>query len=384
MLNFTTLPPLSLYIHYPWCVQKCPYCDFNSHAIDYKLESRQRDEQYVNALLIDLQQQLPDIWGRSIQSIFIGGGTPSLIEPEQLHRLLSHIRALLKVPPMAEITMEANPGTVDQIKFAEFYSAGINRLSMGIQSFNDVLLQKIGRIHNSQQACQAIERAQAAGFDNINLDLMYGLPGQTLKESIIDVQQAINFQTSHLSHYQLTIEPNTLFHSHPPPVPEDDLTYEMQLQCQQLLAENKFQHYEISAYSKENYQCRHNLNYWQFGDYLGIGAGAHGKISNAQQQQVKRRWKEKHPFTYMENSTMHGEDRLSHHDLCFEFMLNASRLVDGFSSELFTRHTGLAINHLEKGLQKAIALDLIQWQLHHIKPTQRGLQYLNELQAIFL
>ena len=440
MLNFTTLPPLSLYIHYPWCAQKCPYCDFNSHTVSSspplaELADNQRDEQYINALLIDFQLELPEVWGRTVQSIFIGGGTPSLMQPEQLHRLLSHIRSLVKLSPMAEITMEANPGTVDQKKFAEFHSAGINRLSMGIQSFDDTLLQKIGRIHNSQQARQAIERAQCAGFDNINLDLMYGLPGQTLAQAIHDVQQALQFHTTHISHYQLTLEPNTLFYSQPPPLPDDDLSYEMQLQCQQLLAENDFQHYEISAYCKADYQCRHNLNYWQFGDYIGIGAGAHGKISDARQQKITRRWKEKHPLSYInnfqsinkthsktdscsdfkqsfvENSNKNnvniknssilisdrtgirteirgarggGEQQLSRDDICFEFMLNASRLVGGFKSELFAQQTGLAINHLEKGLQKAVELDLIRRQLHHIKPTERGLQYLNELQEIFL
>lgn len=424
MLNFTTLPPLSLYIHYPWCAQKCPYCDFNSHTVSSSLQlagltDKQRDEQYINALLNDLQQELPAVWGRTIQSIFIGGGTPSLMQPEELHRLLSHIRSLIKLSPMAEITMEANPGTIDQVKFAEFHSAGINRLSMGIQSFDDILLHKIGRIHNSQQACQAIERAQHAGFDNINLDLMYGLPGQTIEQAIHDIQRAKDFHTTHLSHYQLTLEANTLFAIHPPPLPDDDLSYEMQLECQHLLAENDFQHYEISAYAKPGYQCRHNLNYWQFGDYIGIGAGAHGKISDAGQQTITRRWKEKHPYTYMkhfqyeptkhsktisssslarhsdknkvniENSSMLktqgiGEQQLSRDDICFEFMLNASRLVDGFKSELFAKQTGMAINQLEKGLQKAVDLDLIQWHLHHIKPTRQGLQYLNELQSIFL
>ncbi|MBE9525448.1 MAG: oxygen-independent coproporphyrinogen III oxidase-like protein [Proteobacteria bacterium] len=385
MLNFTTLPALSLYIHYPWCVQKCPYCDFNSHAVNASNNIKQRDEQYVTALLEDLQQELPDVWGRTVQSIFIGGGTPSLIDPEQLHRLLSHIRSLVKLSPLAEITLEANPGTVDQVKFAEFYAAGINRLSIGVQSFDDILLEKIGRIHNGQQACQAIETAQSVGFDNINLDLMYGLPGQTLKSAMADVQQAINFQTSHLSHYQLTLEPNTFFAVHPPPLPDDDLSYDMQIRCQEILAENDFNHYEISAYAKENQQCRHNLNYWQFGDYIGIGAGAHGKISNAQQQNIIRRWKEKQPFTYMEKSSMiGGEGKLSRQDIGFEFMLNTSRLVEGFSSDLFARQTGMAINHIEKGLKKAVDLGLIEWQLHHIKPTQRGLQYLNELQTIFL
>lgn len=385
MLNFTTLPPLSLYIHYPWCVQKCPYCDFNSHAVTAANSYRQRDEQYVTALLYDLEQELPEVWGRTVQSIFIGGGTPGLIEPEQLHRLLSHIRSLVKLSPLAEITLEANPGAVDQVKFAEFYSAGINRLSIGIQSFDDKLLEKIGRIHNSQQACKAIELARSAGFDNINLDLMYGLPGQSLDNAIADVLQATSFQTSHLSHYQLTLEPNTFFAVHPPPMPDDDLSYDMQTQCQNILAENGFQHYEVSAYAQENYQCRHNMNYWQFGDYIGIGAGAHGKISNAQQQNIIRRWKEKQPFTYMEKSTMiGGEGTLSRDDISFEFMLNSSRLVEGFSSDLFARQTGLAINQIEKGLKKAVDLELIQWQLHHIKPTQRGLQYLNELQALFL
>ncbi|MCN4144435.1 MAG: radical SAM family heme chaperone HemW [Thiohalomonas sp.] len=232
--------------------------------------------------------------------MFIGGGTPSLIQPESLQNLLSQISARIKLSPMAEITMEANPGTVDQLKFEEFRQAGINRLSMGIQSFDDQLLKKIGRIHNSQQARLAIERAKLAGFDNINLDLMYALPGQTLKNALNDLQQGIAFDTSHLSHYQLTLEPNTLFASQPSKLPDDDLSYEMQLECQQLLADASFEHYEVSAYAKLGKECRHNLNYWQFGDYLGIGAGAHGKISDAAQQTITRRWKEKHPQHYLE------------------------------------------------------------------------------------
>ncbi len=387
MLNFTTLPPLSLYIHYPWCAQKCPYCDFNSHAAPVQ-DNKQRDRHYVDALINDLEQELPTIWGRTIQSIFIGGGTPSLIEPESMQHLLSRINARLKVSPMAEVTMEANPGTVDQLKFTEFHQAGINRLSMGIQSFDDQLLQKIGRIHDSQQAIQAIERAQMAGFDNINLDLMYALPGQTLKGAVNDIQQAIQFETTHLSHYQLTLEPNTLFSHQPPVLPDDDLSYEMQTQCQQILADAGFQHYEISAYAKAGNECLHNLNYWQFGDYLGIGAGAHGKISDAAQQSITRRWKLKHPQSYLENSAtsdiIGGEEKLSRNDIGFEFMLNASRLTGGFNSELFYKQTGLPINQIEGGLNKAVKLGLIEWQLHHIKPTKRGLQYLNELQAIFL
>lgn len=390
MLNFTTLPPLSLYIHYPWCAKKCPYCDFNSHASanNSELSDKQRDMNYVNALLLDLQQELPSVWGRTVHTLFIGGGTPSLIHPDALYYLLSHIKALLNLPPMAEITMEANPGTVDQDKFTAFRAAGINRLSMGVQSFNDQLLSRIGRIHNSRQAKQAIERAQQAGFDNINLDLMYALPGQTLQQALDDIEQALEFDTSHLSHYQLTLEPNTLFASQPPVLPDDELAWDMQLECQQLLRDNGLHHYEISAYSKPGEHCRHNINYWQFGDYLGIGAGAHGKISDASKQTIKRCWKEKHPAAYLEkvpNSFMiGGEEQLSRTDIGFEFMLNASRLVDGFDTEIFAKHTGLAINQIAPGLQKAMDLDLIEWKLHHIKPTERGLRYLNELQAIFL
>ncbi|MCW8929772.1 MAG: radical SAM family heme chaperone HemW [Gammaproteobacteria bacterium] len=426
MLNFTTLPPLSLYIHYPWCAQKCPYCDFNSHAASQcsnKYDDVHRDKQYVAALIKDLEQELPGIWGRTIQSIFIGGGTPSLIQPESMHYLLSQINALLKVSPMAEITMEANPGTVDQVKFSEFHDAGINRLSMGIQSFDDQSLQKIGRIHNSQQARQAIDRAQQAGFKNINLDLMYALPDQTLEQAKFDIQQAIDFETTHLSHYQLTLEPNTLFAHQPPRLPDDDLSYDMQTQCQKMLAEAGFNHYEVSAYAKTGNECIHNLNYWQFGDYVGIGAGAHGKISDAAQQTITRRWKTKHPQSYLfaggfspadgpllaedslladgsfladgslppmdstntkKSSIIGGEDKLSRNDIGFEFMLNASRLTGGFDSELFYKQTGMPITQIANGLKKAVKLGLIEWQRHQIKPTKRGLQYLNELQELFL
>jgi len=390
MLNFTTLPPLSLYIHYPWCAQKCPYCDFNSHTAPSDMNNRQRDQHYIDSLIRDLEAELPFVWGRSVQTIFIGGGTPSLLQPELLQQLLSRIRALIPLSPMAEVTMEANPGTVDQLKFSEFHKAGINRLSIGIQSFNDSLLKKIGRIHNAQQAHQAIERAQSAGFDNINLDLMYALPGQSLKSALDDVQQAIACNTTHLSHYQLTLEPNTFFASQPPELPDDDLSYDMQLECQQLLSAGGFAHYEVSAYARAGKQCRHNMNYWQFGDYLGIGAGAHGKISDAAQQTITRRWKKKHPFSYG-NSTndknsfmIEGQKQLSSQDISFEFMLNSSRLIAGFNSQLFTENTGLPISCIESRLNKALELGLIQWQQEHIKPTKRGLQYLNELQEIFL
>jgi oxygen-independent coproporphyrinogen-3 oxidase len=425
MLNFTTLPPLSLYIHYPWCVQKCPYCDFNSHALkktslkSEQIDEKQRNRLYVNALIQDLESELPAVWGRTVQSIFIGGGTPSLITPEALQSLLSQIRARIPVSPLAEITMEANPGAVDQYKFAEFHSAGINRLSLGVQTFNDQLLTKIGRIHNAQQARQAIECAQNVGFNNINLDLMYALPGQSIKSALSDVQEAINFNPTHISHYQLTIEANTAFAKQPPKLPDDDHSYTMQLQAQALLAQAGFQHYEVSAYARSGKQCQHNLNYWQFGDYLGIGAGAHGKISNAAQQNIIRRWKNKHPQSYIEaqhvdikgrqvakinNSSIfkeqwlneqrlkepspRGQQQLSNADIGFEFMLNATRLVAGFERRLFSAHTGLSISQIEASLQKALQLGLIECAgkqpEDYIKPTARGLQYLNELQELFL
>ena len=402
MLNFTTLPPLSLYIHYPWCVRKCPYCDFNSHAIttqppginnssDYDWDLR-----YVDALIADLEQELPHFWGRQIQTIFIGGGTPSLIQPRALDVLLSRIKALVKLSPFAEITLEANPGTVDQEKFAEFKALGVNRLSMGIQSFDNELLKRIGRIHDAKQASAACEKALSAGFENINLDLMFALPGQSLQQALSDLHMALAFHPAHVSHYQLTLEPNTLFAAQPPVLPDEDSSYQMQLESQQCLAEAGYRHYEISAYAQPGKQSQHNLNYWQFGDYVGIGAGAHGKLSDAARQQIIRRSKLKQPQAYMQGShrklstktektsMIAGETKLARHDIGFEFMLNTTRLVDGFKTQLFQQHTGLAINIIEKELQQAVDMELIQWDLSQIKPTQRGLRYLNELQAIFL
>jgi oxygen-independent coproporphyrinogen-3 oxidase len=360
------------------------------------LTDLQRDLLYVDALITDLEQELPHFWGRNIQTIFIGGGTPSLIQPEALELMLSRIKALVKLSPYAEITLEANPGTVDQEKFSEFKALGINRLSMGIQSFDDDLLLRIGRIHDGSQAMRACEKAILAGFENINLDFMFALPGQSLKQAIGDLQTAFAFNPAHLSHYQLTLEPNTLFASHPPSLPDDDSSYEMQNECQQLLADAGYQHYEISAYAQAGKQSRHNLNYWQFGDYIGIGAGAHGKLSDAFKQQIVRRWKVKQPHAYMQarqkkystknkkQSMIAGETKLLRHDIGFEFMLNTTRLVNGFKTRLFQQHTGLAINLIEKELKRAVNMGLIQWDLYHIKPTERGLRYLNELQTIFL
>ncbi len=401
MLNFTTLPPLSLYIHYPWCVRKCPYCDFNSHAVKQhvggnKTTDLQRDLQYVDALISDLEQELPHFWGRSIQSIFIGGGTPSLMQPEAMAILLSRIKALVKLTPFAEITLEANPGTLEQNKFNEFKALGINRLSMGIQSFDDDLLLRIGRIHDGTQAVSACEKALSAGFENFNLDLMFALPGQSQQQVMNDLQTALSFNPAHLSHYQLTLEPNTLFAAHPPVLPDDEDSFKMQIKAQQCLAEAGYRHYEISAYAQPGKQCQHNLNYWQFGDYIGIGSGAHGKLSDAYRQQIIRRSKFKQPQAYMQGSQrklstnspktsiIAAETKLSRHDIGFEFMLNTTRLVDGFKTRLFQQHTGLAINAIEKELQQAVDMGLIQWDLKQIKPTARGLRYLNDLQAIFL
>ena len=384
MFQFTTLPPLSLYIHFPWCVRKCPYCDFNSHELKKDLP----EQQYIDALLTDLDQELPAIWGRPITSIFMGGGTPSLFSPEAIDKLISGIRARLNINNDIEITMEANPGTAEQSKFNEFYSAGINRLSIGIQSFNDDHLQKLGRIHNRTEAIKAAEIAHDAGFNNFNLDLMFALPEQTLKQAIEDIHNAIDLEPSHISHYQLTIEPNTFFHHHPPVTPDDETSWQIQEQCQAILAEHGYMQYEVSAYAKNKQQCQHNLNYWQFGDYLGIGAGAHDKITHPHQQQIERKWKTKQPQQYLEDisagNAIQGQRTLSRTDAGLEFMMNALRLTDGFDSSLFAQHSGLAINTIEKPLRLAEEKGWLEWQTHWILPTEKGKQYLNDLVALFL
>ncbi len=384
MHNFTALPPLSLYIHIPWCVRKCPYCDFNSHEQKQALP----EKQYVAALLADLEQELPNIWGRPVQTIFIGGGTPSLFSAEALDELLCGIRARLQLPPGAEITLEANPGTVEAGKFHEFRALGINRLSIGVQSFNDDLLEKIGRIHGRREAIRAAEEAHDADFDNFNLDLMFGLPQQTLAQALEDVRTAFALEPTHLSHYQLTLEPNTMFHHNPPALPDDELRWDMQERCQDIIAEHGYGHYEVSAYAKQGKQCQHNLNYWRFGDYLGIGAGAHGKISDAQYQTITRHNKQRNPNDYLRTAHSaerdQGRHRLTRVDVGFEFMLNALRLTEGFESHLFQDHTGLPINIVEKPLQRAEELELIEWSATHIRPTERGRNYLNDLLQLFL
>ncbi|TDY04055.1 radical SAM family heme chaperone HemW [Thiohalophilus thiocyanatoxydans] len=381
MLHFTSLPPLSLYIHFPWCTRKCPYCDFNSHALNDELPERA----YIDALLRDLEQDLPLIWGRKVNTIFMGGGTPSLFSPESLEYLLSQLRARLALAADIEITLEANPDSSEAAKFAEFRAAGINRLSIGIQSFDADQLQKLGRIHDRQQAFAAAEAAHAAGFDNFNLDLMFALPDQTLDQALADLHNAIALEPTHLSHYQLTIEPNTWFYHHPPPLPDDDLAWEMQSRCQAVLGEHGYAQYEVSAYARPDRQCRHNRNYWEFGDYLGIGAGAHDKLSDAAAGRIVRRSKQRNPRDYLQDGNfVQSEQVPDETDVLFEFMLNALRLNDGFELALFEHHTGLSRDVLQAPLQQAVADGLIEQAGDHIKSSMRGQQYLNDLIARFL
>lgn len=381
MLQFSLPPPLSLYVHIPWCVRKCPYCDFNSHAAAEALP----EAGYVEALLADLEQDLPVVWGRSVQSIFIGGGTPSLFSAEAMDTLLSGLRAHLRLLGGAEITLEANPGTAEAGRFAEYRHAGINRLSLGIQSFQDVQLQALGRIHGREEAIAAVEMAHAAGFDNINLDLMFGLPGQTPALARADVAQALALAPTHLSYYQLTLEPNTAFHHQPPELPEDGIIESIQHQGQELMAAAGFRQYEVSAYARADRQCRHNLNYWQFGDYLGIGAGAHGKLTHAAEGRVERLTKWRQPVDYLaaENRISTRQD-IARQDLPFEFMLNALRLAEGFSSHLFSERTGLPISCIAGILQHAEQQGLLHWDVERIAPTVHGWNFLNDLMAMFL
>ena len=384
MFTFTSLPPLSLYIHIPWCVRKCPYCDFNSHEAKGPVP----ESAYIDALIADLEQDLPLVWDRPVASIFIGGGTPSLFAAEHIDRLLCAIRARLPLNPGLEITLEANPGTVEQGRFQELRETGINRLSIGIQSFNPELLDKIGRIHGQREAISAAEAATNAGFDNFNLDLMFGLPGQTIDQAIADIEQAIALSPVHISHYQLTLEPNTLFHRQPPALPAEDDICEMQLRCQQILAGQGYEHYEVSACALSGYQCRHNLNYCQFGDYLGIGAGAHAKITDAQQQSITRTWKIKHPTAYLEKAgtreRIGGTNRLTQYEAGLEFMMNALRLTGGFAVARFFGHTGLPITIIEQPLRQAEQKGFIERDFKTIRPTELGQRFLNELLTLFV
>jgi oxygen-independent coproporphyrinogen-3 oxidase len=384
MFHFTTLPPLSLYVHLPWCARKCPYCDFNSH----ELRDGIPEAAYVDALIADLEQELPEVWGRPVETVFIGGGTPSLFSSEAIDRLLSQLRARLPLPAHAEITMEANPGSAEAAKFAELRTIGINRLSIGVQSFNDDMLQRLGRIHGAAEAIAAAEAAHAAGFEEINLDLMYGLPMQDIAQALADLEQAIALRPTHLSHYQLTLEPNTRFAHAPPPLPDHDALWAMQQACQDRLGAAGYEQYEVSAYARAGHRCHHNLNYWLFGDYLGIGAGAHGKLSNAMTQRILRRSKVRHPRDYLAKAA--GPDRiaeqhaLSRREAGFEFMLNALRLNDGFPVALFAQHAGQPLTVVEGPLRLAEEKGLIERDLHRIRPTELGRRFLNDLTALFL
>ncbi len=378
-------PPLALYVHLPWCVRKCPYCDFNSHAQKGALPFAD----YIDALIRDLEHDLPLAWGRTVHSVFFGGGTPSLFAPAHIERFLQAASARLRFAPGLEVTLETNPGTVEHGPFADYLRAGVNRLSFGVQSFDDGCLARLGRIHSSTDAERAIKAAQDAGFANLNLDLMYALPGQTLAMAEADVARAIALQPTHLSHYQLTLEPNTLFAAQPPPnLPDDELGWDMQEHCQARMAEAGFIQYEVSAYAQPGKQCLHNLNYWQFGDYLGIGAGAHGKLTLGSEQRILRRWKHKHPAHYMAHAgsadAIGGDEDISAERRPFDFMLNALRLVDGFSLASFEHRTGLERSTIAGQLETAQARGWLTQTGEHIQPTALGRNFTNDVIALFL
>lgn len=375
-IRFAALPPLALYAHLPWCVRKCPYCDFNSH----ERASALPEEEYVAALLRDIESMLPSVWGRRVQSIFIGGGTPSLLSAQAIDAMLAGIRSRLQLEPGAEITMEANPGTAEADRFRGYRDAGVNRLSLGVQSFDDGMLEALGRIHSAGEARRAIGLAMDI-FGNVNIDLMYGLPGQTPAMAARDIAEGLRHGTPHLSAYQLTIEPNTVFHARRPALPAHDLTADMQVAAEDALAAAGYEHYETSAFAKPGRRCRHNLNYWEFGDYLGIGAGAHGKLSFA--DRIVRHERAKQPREYLGGAAM-VEHRLDARELPFEFMLNAARLVGGFALDLFPARAGLPLPALEPGLRAAETKGLLVRDGARARPTERGRLFLDDLVGLFL
>lgn len=389
MSRTLTTPPLSLYVHLPWCVRKCPYCDFNSHQGRGELPF----DAYVDALLADLRHDLPLVWGRTVRTVFFGGGTPSLFPPAFIDRFLQEASALLRFEPGCEITLETNPGTAEHGRFELYRAAGVNRLSFGIQSFDDGCLQRLGRIHDSGEAEAAVKLAQDAGYDNLNLDLMYALPEQTLAMAETDLERAFALSPTHLSHYQLTLEPNTLYAARPPRgIPEEDDAWDMQEHCQALLAANGYGQYEVSAYARSDRRCAHNLNYWRYGDYLGIGAGAHGKITLGAEQTVLRRWKVKHPTDYLAKAgteaAVGGDDRIAPERRPFEFMLNALRLVDGFGLADFEARTGLDAADIAPQLDAAVARGWLEREGEghgeRIRPTELGRRFTNDVVALFL
>ena len=386
-LQLAALPPLSLYIHLPWCLRKCPYCDFNSHELRPadSVAGELPEQRYINALMADLEAAVPLVWGRTVHSIFIGGGTPSLFSPQAIDQLLSGVRARLRLESDCEITLEANPGTFEKDRFRAFRSAGVTRLSIGVQSFNDAHLKTLGRVHNGAQAIAAVEEA-AQAFDAFNLDIMYALPGQTLSNMEQDMQTAIALQPPHISIYHLTIEPNTYFAKFPPAIPEDDIAYEMLDRITEMTTAAGMARYEISAYAKPGHGCFHNTNYWQFGDYLGIGAGAHSKLSFPHRVVRQVRWRE--PKLYMDNAlagnALSQDEDVKRADLPFEYMLNALRLRDGFLLQDFVARTGLPLTSIEAGLQQAEQKGLITRDMVRVRPTERGFDFLSDLQGLFL
>jgi putative oxygen-independent coproporphyrinogen III oxidase len=383
-LTLTALPPLSLYVHVPWCLRKCPYCDFNSHAVRGSPDGVPQ-QRYVDALIADLEEALPFVWGRRIHTIFIGGGTPSLFEPVQIERLVAAIRARLPLEPGCEITLEANPGSFERDRFRAFRAAGVTRLSIGVQSFDDARLAALGRVHDAAEARAAITEAKSA-FETFNIDLMYALPGQTLADCEADLAAALAFEPPHLSVYQLTIEPNTFFATHPPPLPDDDLAFAMLDRIAERSAAAGLERYEVSAYARPGHRSRHNLNYWEFGDYLGIGAGAHGKLSFA--HRVVRQIRRRDPAAYLAGaeagSALASESEVARFELPFEFMLNALRLKEGFALARFGERTGLPLSAIEAPLAEAERRGLITRDLQRVVPTPHGFDFLNDLLELFL
>ena len=380
-LQLPTLPPLSLYVHLPWCIRKCPYCDFNSHEANGELP----EQRYIDAVIADLEQALPLVWGRTIHSVFIGGGTPSLFSAQSIDRLLGDIRARLKLTPDCEVTLEANPGTFETDRFRAFRSAGVTRLSVGVQSFNDDHLKALGRVHDRRQAIAAVQEA-AQAFETFNLDIMYALPGQDMAQLEQDMATALALAPPHISIYHLTIEPNTYFARFPPVIPQDDDAYAMLDRITEMTARAGLERYEVSAYAKPGHQCWHNLNYWQFGDYLGVGAGAHSKLSFA--HRVVRQVRFRDPRLYMEKAlagnAVTQDAEVSRSELPFEYMLNALRLKDGFALQDFSARTGLPPTAIQQPLAEALAKGLIESDLHRVKPTVRGFDFLSDLQSLFL
>lgn len=386
-----SLPPLSLYVHMPWCVRKCPYCDFNSHAQRGALPF----DAYVEALVADLEHDLPLAWGRTVHTVFFGGGTPSLFPPEAIDIFLQRAAARMRFAPDVEITLETNPGTAEHGRFEGYRAAGVNRLSFGIQSFDDGCLERLGRIHDSDEAERAVKLAQDAGFDNLNLDLMYALPGQTLAMAERDIERALALQPAHVSHYQLTLEPNTVFAARPPAgLPDEDGAWDMQEHCQSLLADAGYAQYEVSAYARPGRQCRHNLNYWEFGDYLGIGAGAHGKLTlpagtpDDATPTVLRRWKHKHPAAYLAHAgsaeAIGGDDAIAFDRRPFEYMLNALRLNAGFALPAFEARTGVPRATIVPQLDTAQARGWLAHEGEQVVPTELGRRFANDAIGLFL